>query len=155
LFTSITQGFRQSLFKQVTKKLQQKKKNKKKKKKKRRRNKLKYRKNSSIGGGKEITMRVEHKSTRVGHALIRGGNVATRRAATSGGDARRWLGKPKKNKSNLDQTGSKTLKAKEQSKTRRLDGATSRRGERGGVTAAETNDEDQKQETKQNKFIML
>jgi hypothetical protein len=53
-------------------------------------------------------------STCVGHALVRGGSVATRRAATSGGKAEKggreaccWPSKPKRNRSNLDQTGSK------------------------------------------------
>ena len=45
----------------------------------------------------------------VGHALVRGGNVATRRAATGGGEAgeggekaRCWLDKPGMNRSSLD-----------------------------------------------------
>jgi hypothetical protein len=63
-------------------------------------------------------MRVKLPHWRVwGHALARGGSVVTRRVATSGGEARegrgevsRWLCKPGKNKSSLDQTGSKTPK---------------------------------------------
>jgi hypothetical protein len=54
----------------------------------------------------------------VGHALACGGSVVTRRAATGGEEAREgrgeaccWSGKPEMNKSNLDQTGSKTPKA--------------------------------------------
>jgi hypothetical protein len=54
----------------------------------------------------------------VGHALARGSSVATRRATTSGGEAREgggearhWPGKPERNRSSLDQIGSKTLKA--------------------------------------------
>jgi hypothetical protein len=56
-------------------------------------------------------------STRVGSTLARGGSVATRRVTTSGGEVgecggetRRWPGKPKKNRSSLDQIGSKTPK---------------------------------------------
>jgi hypothetical protein len=54
-------------------------------------------------------------STRVGPTLARVGSVATRRATTDGGEvgeggeeARRWPGKPKKNRSSLDQIESKT-----------------------------------------------
>jgi hypothetical protein len=69
--------------------------------------------------------------TCVGHALACGGNVAMRRVVTSGGEARegrgemrRWPGKPKRNKSSLNLTGSKTPKAtrtKEKATTRLLD----------------------------------
>ena len=54
---------------------------------------------------------------RVGHALACGGSVVTRRVAIGGkevgegGGEACWLGKPKRNKSSLDQTGSKTSKA--------------------------------------------
>jgi hypothetical protein len=48
-------------------------------------------------------------STRVGHTLVRGGSVVTRRAATGGGEAGeggrkacRWLCKPKRNRFSLD-----------------------------------------------------
>jgi hypothetical protein len=57
-------------------------------------------------------------SERVGHALAYGGSVVMRRVATDGekagegrGEACCWFGKPEMNKSNLDQTGSKTPKA--------------------------------------------
>jgi hypothetical protein len=56
-------------------------------------------------------------SARVGHALAHGDNVATRRTVTGGeevgegkGEARRWLGKPERNRSSFNQTASKTSK---------------------------------------------
>ena len=64
-------------------------------------------------------MRIKHTqdseapmSVCVGHALVHGGSVATRRAATSGREvgeeAHYWPGKLERNRSNLDQIGSKT-----------------------------------------------
>jgi hypothetical protein len=53
----------------------------------------------------------------VGHVLARGCSVLKRRVTTGGeeageggGEARCWLGKPKRNRSSLDQTRSKSLK---------------------------------------------
>jgi hypothetical protein len=57
-------------------------------------------------------------STRVGHTLACGGSVATRRVVKScrevgeaGGEVHRWPRKPERNRSSLDQAGSKTSKA--------------------------------------------
>jgi hypothetical protein len=57
-------------------------------------------------------------STHVSHALARGGSVVMRRVVTSGrevakgiGEVRCWPSKSERNRSSLDQIGSKTPKA--------------------------------------------
>ena len=95
MFIFTTKGLDKSLFKQVTKKLQKQIKKTK---------TIQKLADSSIGGG-------ETKPMHVGYALVRGINVAMRRAATSGkeggegdGEACCWPYKPKKSKFSLEQT---------------------------------------------------